>query len=325
MKEYEHPDMYPFETNATNIPRKSFQSQMSSTSPELKHSEFDSPDEDINGYDSVFGPKKSSRACKGKRYMEFMNAQKLCVISKRTKPRTISTSSSLSMSPLQPNQGNIYPFRKSLSCSQAIQKLDYDTFDHLYANQNATIMPLNAAMQNKTDAIAKMVSNKDESAVSPDGNRKIDVNEFELEHKINALHAHNLDEYLVRKQDTKKKKKVNDKRSGGGYRKVHKIGKSKAKSKSTIHAVAVPKTFDEAKAIVGSQKRKARKESITRRDVQQVTAIVQSFLPTLEPHFMPMEIAPFSNNALPSNTNRCGNSGLLMLATMAEVAANYAA
>lgn len=327
---YEHPDEYPFESNATNnnIPQKLFHSQMSS-SPEMKSFELDSPDDDVNPYDSVFGPKKSSRACKGKRYMEFMNAQKVNVIGKRTKPRTTSTSSSTSLSPTQPL--HVRSYKKSLSCSQAVQKLDYDTFDHLYANHSATILPSTAVIKNETDAVDKLASNKDEHLASPNDNRKFDVTEFELEQKINALNAHNLDEYLVRKQDTKKKKKPSEKRSGGGYRKVNKVGKAKVKSPVVHVAAAMPKTFEEAKArlaMVGSQKRKARKESITRRDVQQVTAIVQSFSPTLEPHFVPMVVAaatPFGNGLSPSNTNRCGNSGLLMLATMAEVAAaNYA-
>lgn len=65
MKGYEHPDEYSFGANATNnnIPRKSFDTQLSS-SPEMKQFELDSPDDDMN--DSVFASKKSSRACKGK-------------------------------------------------------------------------------------------------------------------------------------------------------------------------------------------------------------------------------------------------------------------
>lgn len=348
MKGYEHLDEYPFETTTTtnkNIPRKSFHSHASSSSPEMKHFEIDSPDDDMNGYDSVFGPKKSTRACKGKRYAEFMNANKSTMVNKRTKPRTASTSSSTStsLSPIQTH--HVRSLKKSLSCSPAVQKLDYDTFDHLYANNSATIFSSTAAITNETDAItvavaiaggdkSTVVAKEENAMLSPSDNRKFDVTEFELEQKINALLAHNLDEYLVRKLDTKKKKKVNDKRSGGGYRKVHKVGKSKAKSNAkvipaaAVAIIAEPKTIEEAKqrlAMVGSQKRKARKESITRRDVQQqVTAIVQSYSPDIDPQYMPV-IAPFSNCIVQNHTNRVGNNGLLMLATMAEVAAaNYA-
>lgn len=323
MKEYAHPDEYPFEINSSNdnIPRKRFHSQMDD-SPEMKNFELDSPDDEINGYDSVFGSKKSSRACKGKRYMEFMNAHKLSVIGKRIKPRTASTSSSsVSLSPTQ--LAHVRSFKKSLSCSQAVQKLDYETFDHLYANHSATILPPSVATKHDSDAL---VSNPEQLSPSANDNRKFDVNEFELEHKINALQAHNLDDYLLRKQDTKKKKKGTDKRSGAAHRKAHKVTKAKAKS-AAVHAVAVPKTIEEAKArltMVGSQKRKARKESITRRDVQQVTAIVQSFSQAVDPQFVTLNMTPFRAN-VPNTTNRCGNSGLLMLATMAEVAAaNYA-
>lgn len=324
MKEYRHPDEYPFEVSTTNnnIPRKSFHTQMDS-SPEMKHFELDSPDDDVNGYDSVFGSKKSSRACKGKRYAEFMNAHKLSVIGKRTKPRTASTSSSASLSPTQSSQVRL--LKKSLSCSQAVQKLDYETFDHLYANHSAIMLSPSVVTKHDTDTLEKSALSHEQ--LSPNDGRKYDVNEFELEHKINALQAHNLDEYLLRKQDTKKKKKVTEKRSGGASRKVHRVTKAKGKS-PTIHAIAaLPKTIEEVKAqltMVGSQKRKARKESITRRDVQQVTAIVQSYSPTLDPQFLSLNVTPFRSN-VQTNSNRCGNSGLLMLATMAEVAAaNYA-
>lgn len=349
MKEYQHPIEYPFEAGAAinNIPPQqlfglnhhhhnnsgSCSSSSGGGSPEMKNFELDSPDDDVNGYDSVFlSSKKSSRACKGKRYQEFMHAQKVNVIGKRTKPRTASTSSSLvSLSPTQ----QMRTLKKSLSCSPAVQKLDYDTFDHLYANHTAQILPTAAATKHETDIATappsvdiKSMAKDEHSAVAEA--RKFPVTEFELEQKINALKAHNLDEYLSRKHDTKKKKKSNDKRSAG-CRKVHKNTKSKAKmsaarADAVVAAVveAEPKTIEEAKqrlAAVGSQKRKARKESITRRDVQQVTAIVQSYSPAADPQFMP----PFGIGI--TAVNRCGNNnGLLMLATMAEVAAaNYAA
>lgn len=357
MKGYEQPDEFPFDLNATNsnIPEKhSIHSPTSAGSPDIKHFESDSPDDDVSGYDSVFGPKKSSRACKGKRYMEFMNAQKLNIITKRTKPRTTSSSSAISLSPTQPSPVfHMRALKKSLSCSQAVQKLDYDTFDHAYANHSANLLPSTVAMhKSETDTMTVQVDKsiiKEDNAVSPlaDG-RKLVVSEFELEQKINALTAHDLDDYLTRKQDTKKKKKTCEKRTSGGYRKVHKAGKSKIKSAtsrtaavtaaaaavaaSVPIAIAKPRTFEEAKqrlAMVGSQKRKARKESITRRDVPQVTAIVQSFTPAMMgDEFIPMvPISIPSTSTFVTNANRCGNNnGLLMLATMAEVAAaNYAA
>lgn len=360
MKGYEQPDEFPFDLNAinANIPEKhSIHSPTSSGSPDIKNFESDSPDDDIGGYDSVFGPKKSSRACKGKRYMEFMNAQKLNIITKRTKPRTTSSSSAASLSPTtQPSPlFHMRALKKSLSCSQAVQKLDYDTFDHAYANHSANLLPSTAAMhKNETDTATaeadKTIAKEDHPASPLADCRKVVVSEFELEQRINALTAHNLDDYLARKQDTKKKKKTCEKRTSGGYRKVHKAGKAKTKTAtartaavtaaaaavaaSVPIAIAKPKTFEEAKqrlAMVGSQKRKARKESITRRDVPQVTAIVQSFTPAMMgDDFIPMVPISIPSTSTPTfvpNTNRCGNNnGLLMLATMAEVAAaNYAA
>lgn len=125
---------------------------------------------------------------------------------------------------------------------------------------------------------------------------------------------------MSRKQNTKKKKKgQHDKRSTNGHRKVKKITKSKNKA-TAVASSALPKTIQEAKeclAMVGSQKRKARKESITRRDVQQLTAIVQSYTSPVS--------NSFTIDLSDTNATRCGASGLLMLATMAEVTANYAA
>lgn len=363
MKGYEQPDEYPFDLNVTDatIPRKPFHSQTSISSPEMKHFESDSPDDDLCAYDSVFEPKKSSRACKGKRYMEFMNAQKLNIIPKRTKPRTTSSSSATSLSPTQASpMFNVRSLKKSLSCSQAVQKIDYDTFDHVYANHSANVLSSSAVIKNDTDTMVAentATATNGDTVGSPIDCRKVAVTEFELEQKINALKAHNLDDYLARKQDTKKKKKTNEKRTGSGYRKVHKVGRSKTKSTNARTAavtaaaaavaasvprtivMAAPRTIEEAKqrlAMVGSQKRKARKESITRRDVQQVTAIVQSYTPAMiDPQFMPvmpmaaMATTSFVSSGIASttSTNRCGNNnGLLMLATMAEVAAaNYAA
>lgn len=287
MKDYnDQADVFSFDaSDIKNIPQRPKRSKTCSSS------DFESIDDDLTGSES--SAKKSTRACKGKRYMEFMSAHRAQMIPKRiTKPRTTSTSSSASLSPTQPPRSI---FRKPSPTS--VQKMDFETFDHLYANhfQAAPVAP------------------KQSTEMEPVTST---VGDFELEHKIGALPAHNLDEYLSRKQNTKKKKKQHDKRSTNGHRKVHKITKPKQKP------ITAPKTIEEAKerlAMVGSQKRKARKESITRRDVHQpqMTAIVQSFVSPASDSF--------TINLPDNNSTRCGTSGLLMLAAMAEVAANYAA
>lgn len=242
--------------------------------------------------------KKSSRACKGKRYMEFMNAQKMTLFGKRIQPRSMSTSSSSSLSPTQ-----TLPMKKLQQINNSAQKLDYDTFDHLYANHTTSSPEQN---NKNSDSIVPSMDNRD-------------VNDFDLEHKINELPSHDLNEYLLRKQDTKKKKTIKDKKSF--VRKTHKIGKPKTKSIIEQKPIVSPKIAEETKerlAMVGSQKRKARKESITRLDIQNITAVVQSYeTPMLQNGIAPFA-QPFIFNRFESNGMRCSSSGLLMLAEVAS-------
>lgn len=308
MKDYaDQSDVFSFDVAASdikNIPMENHRNKTSSCS------DFDSIDDELTGNET--GTKKSSRACKGKRYMEFMNAQRVNPITKRFKPRTTSTSSSASLSPTQPPRSFV---KKS---SNAAQKMDFDAFDHLYANSNV--------IQSMPIASPKPIVDIERIPSIEHTAHRSDVGDFELDHRINALPALNLDEYLTRKQTTKKKKKSHEKRTTNGHRKIHKITKTKSKLHSLApspppQSASAPKTIQEAKeclVMVGSKKRKARKESITRRDVQQVTAIVQSFVPHSPSN-------SFTINLSDNNAARCSASGLLMLATMAEVAANYAA
>lgn len=289
---YSIEDVFSFDASVTddkdNIPTHKSKRMKTSSS-----SDFDSFDDEISTSNDS-GIKKSTRACKGKRYEEFMNAQRAAMIIKRfNKQRSTSISSSSSLSPTQPPRSGV---KKSSPSPNSVQRMDFEN-DHLYACPSLITVPTKRPIESTT--------------MPSIDQHKGDVGDFDLDHKIIALTAHSFDDYLVRKQGNKKKK--NEKKPSNGHRKTHKGQKTKSQA-----AVVAPKTIQEAKeAIVGSQKRKARKESITRRDVQQVTAIVQSYT------------SPATNTFtinLPDNTGgRCGASDLLMLATMAEVAANYAA
>lgn len=310
-----------------------YRKQLSSSGSDCKNYEFDSSFDD-DGAEPKTLVKKSSRACKGKRYMEFMNAQnRMNPIGKKPKPRTTSSSSSASLSPTQTMQPSKIP-----SHSDYAQKMDFETFDHLYATHSPIIARANASPENVTDVheANENPAPRENIEESTAPNNAFDASNFDLEQKIQALPAHNLDEYLSRKQTTKKKKKF-EKRSagnGGNYRK-HKITKPKNKTKATAQSKSPstdtlvpksPKTVEEAKerlSMVGSQKRKARKESITRRNVQQITAIVQTISSTDDQYTTISK--PIQINLPDPNAVRCGTSGLLMLATMAEVTAagNY--
>lgn len=147
-----------------NIPQNQNQCKTSSSS------DFDSIDDDMNG-----GGKTSPRACKGKRYMEFMHLQRATMVTKRVKPRTTSISSSASLSPTQPPRSLE---KRSVSINGTAHKIDFGIFDHMYANQN--IPSLTAAPENLSSEIEQCM------AATNDRHRG-DVGDFDLEQKINDL------------------------------------------------------------------------------------------------------------------------------------------
>ncbi|EDW66407.2 uncharacterized protein Dvir_GJ16014 [Drosophila virilis] len=101
---------------------------------------------------------------------------------------------------------------------------------------------------------------------------RVAANEFDLEEKIRELPALSLDAYLQRKRSTKKKKKFSSsKKQRNPNCNTNSTPAATVANVSTATAATV--------AAVGSQKRKARKESITRRDVSAIEQEVASILP----------------------------------------------
>lgn len=332
------------------IPIKNFTYSKSHGSPDEKSYEFDSYEDEGSGEGENNNiasntVKKTSRACKGKRYMEFMNARKYNPVAKKSKPRSTSTSSA-SLSPTEPHprNGKLLSNATTISNSNASRKMDYESFDHLYANHTTSIsIPMASVKSEVTNGI------KHEELATT---KFFDANDFDLEEKIKALPGRSLDKYLSRKRDTKKKKKNNGKRSSNvGNRKgvATKNASTAAATKkspmvtalttttttmnttTTTTIVAPPKTIQEAKErlmMVGSQKRKARKESITRRDVQPIIAITESILSSSPPLPSPLPLSIPSNHLTDGSNNNNPSScapDLLILATMAEkAAANFA-
>lgn len=147
-----------------NIPQNQNRSKTSSSS------DFDPIDDDMNG-----GGKTSPRACKGKRYMEFMHLQRATMITKRIKPRTTSISSSASLSPTQPPRSF---GKRSVSINDTAQKMDFGTFDHLYANQN---------IPSPSDVPANSSSDIEPCQTATNDRHRGDVGDFDLEQKINDL------------------------------------------------------------------------------------------------------------------------------------------
>lgn len=214
--------------------------------------------------------KKSARACKGKRYMEFMNSGKISPSSKKLKVH-------------HPNS----PTLKAMYDRDFTEyRSQYSTIDHLYASHDESV---------KSDS-----RKNDGTEYDPVDSKLFDASDFDLEEKIRALPALSLDKYLSRKRETKKKKKINSKR---------------------LINTKSPQTIGEAKeririSMVGSQKRKARKESITRRDINHENMETVGLYDLVESPVIEEKIAP------PLTTDNA--SDLFFLATIAEVAAGAA-
>uniref|UniRef100_A0A336K7M1 CSON012288 protein n=1 Tax=Culicoides sonorensis TaxID=179676 RepID=A0A336K7M1_CULSO len=158
--------------------------------------------------------KKSSRSCKGKRYQEIMKSiAKVGSPSKRMKVKHVTVAH---------NKQNGFDKHKH----------DDSTNVHFDAKEGCS------GIVDGSDPFDK--------------SKMFDASDFDLEEKIKALPALNLDEYLARKRETKKtKKKI------GGRSKMSKTAKNDVKNKKK----------QDQNNVSGSQKRKAPKETITRRDV----------------------------------------------------------
>lgn len=174
-------------------------------------------------------------------------------------------------------------------------KTEFESLDHMYASP---------AKRARYDDVAKMMNDTADAA----NLKRFDASDFDLEDKIRALPALSMDKYLSRKRDTKKKKKINVKRPLTA-------GSGNHPAMTAATAVRAPQTIQEAKdritnAMVGSQKRKARKESITRRDIQQdsnVLAVVDNG----------DVMAMVADDPIVNNGVADGTSDLLFLATLA--------
>lgn len=280
---------------------------MSDGSSNGEHMALNSPDKSYEfDFEDDANAKKSSRACKGKRYMEFMNARKVAPIMKKAKLRTTSSSSSAS----SPGDGQQLNGNCKQNPNNGVNKIEYENVDHPYANQEPHRIndeQINGSMP---------------SAVAADPSKLYDANDFDLEEKIRALPARSLDKYLSRKRETKKRKKVGTKRHNSTNANNGTSNQRTAQSQKIQQPL--PKrseTAQEAKErlmMVGSQKRKARKESITRREVANTMAIVDS---VMVKNNKDKHIQLTTNGTLINSTTN-GTSDLLFLATIAEQAAN---
>ncbi|KAH8244113.1 hypothetical protein KR038_007870 [Drosophila bunnanda] len=206
---------------------------------------------------------KSSRSCKGKIYQELVNSGQLSAIAK-TKSKALRSPSSANLMMLAGGGGGGNFADISLDA----------------APNTPPVSPPERHNDTSSPVHLRSVSESSSSGF------------FDLEEKIKELPALSLDAYLQRKRSTKKKKKFSGSKkqrnsnstSGGGAAAAGTATASVPASGKGSASVAVNSDLvrikqQQAAAAVGSQRRKARKESITRRDVSAIEQEVASILP----------------------------------------------
>ncbi|XP_011187570.2 serine/threonine-protein kinase pakD [Zeugodacus cucurbitae] len=202
-----------------------------------------------NGSEDDILHKKSSRACKGKIYQELINSGQISAVSKKLKtPKSQSHPNGYAHHTVTPS-----------SCTNLTSLDSCNQFSTMCTSSNNI-------KQNENSSCEGFQSNNDMSS-------------FDLEDKIKELPALSLDLYLQRKRNTKKKKKFTSKKrhsTNAGHNK-----NSGSLNVPQMPTVSCPNRSREAppQQAVGSQKRKARKESITRRDVTVIEKEIASVIP----------------------------------------------
>uniref|UniRef100_A0A1I8NY10 HMG box domain-containing protein n=1 Tax=Stomoxys calcitrans TaxID=35570 RepID=A0A1I8NY10_STOCA len=211
--------------------------------------------------DALLPKKKSARTCKGKIYQELINSGQITAPAiKRTKsnPRVMASETNGSCARLDARET-----RQPLEEQQVVK---YDISSVAVVEQKPAINPETAA-------------------------ESMDLAHFDLEEKIKELPALSLDEYLQRKRITKKKKKfpMNGKKrgnrgnnNGNGNKNANvsfDLPQPISPNSEASSILMQQQRRQQQQAAVGSQKRKARKESITRRDVSAIEQEVTSLLP----------------------------------------------
>ncbi|CAO1412547.1 unnamed protein product [Diamesa serratosioi] len=196
-------------------PQKQSQKRKSDETVEIAQllANFEENDEDLT--------RKSRRACKGKRYEEFMSPQK-----KQHKVKITNVVQSARF----PHNG----YCKAPESSPIKQQIKINDFSNDFTAPGAGVIE---SMNNVSGGDVTMGS--------------FDANEFNLDEKINALPGLNLDEYLLRKKESKKKKKFCHKS------KIRLNNQNAITSKEKLQGKPM-------RVVVGSQKRKAPKQTIRR-------------------------------------------------------------
>lgn len=124
----------------------------------------------------------------------------------------------------------------------------------------------------------------------------VETQSFELYDRIKALPALDYEEYLQRKKTSKKMKKINSKKKSTSNKSQTAVPTTKQPISAEEYKIAALAAKTKMQ-MVGSQKRKARKESITRRNVDEFQNIIVN-IQTMPDGTYPMaQIAPSSTTS----------------------------
>lgn len=242
-------------------------------------------DNSSSNSDDECTPKKLVRSCKGKKYQEFINSGQITAVH--------------SKNPISSRCADNNPF--------VLMRFD-DSNKVTGSLRNDLFLP-------KADESPWVMSHyKDSDEFNKE---QYGFVSFDLEEKINKLPAQSLEIYLQRKKTTKRKKKINSKKHSSILQPM--IKEELLKETSQCLLDHKQKTALKVKELmVGSQKRKARKESITRRDISSIQNDVQVLLNNnYSLATSAIEVGRDSSSQLFSVNNQDPTSDLLILAEAA--------
>ncbi|KAI8431902.1 hypothetical protein MSG28_004455 [Choristoneura fumiferana] len=241
---------------------------------------------------------KSGRSCKGKRYQEFMAVGGL-IVNKRQK-RDYS------------DKMSDEDYNASCSWDSGNARND----DAVAYDESKQIFIPNEPTENefKSDAI-------DGPKPDNNSNKTFKAADFDLDAKIKALPSLSLEKFQQKKRENKRKKKTIN------------LKPKSFESSHIVNPVPTPTYLSERRGmaenwretVIGSQKRKPRKISITRLEINSLISSVElKESHNISPEFKIATEAPCSvvQNMAICKQQSHGSVDLLALATLAEVAAN---
>lgn len=250
---------------------------------------FSSSEEDM-------AQRKSVRLCKGKKYQELINSGQIAAV---TSKKQVSSKPSKTTT--------MDKYQSSVNQIEKCSKVNSSTKNDL------PLPKIDAKPKLEENRYAMQSNYSDAFGLTK---QQFSFFSFDLEDKIRNLPAQCLETYLQRKKNTKRKKKINSKkRSSPIQPKIATVA-----PKQASQSLNRPKTALEVKEqMVGSQKRKARKESITRRDINSIQNDVQLLMGNspVTSVLVTGRTSPTPHTLISVNLN--ATSDLLILA---EVAAN---